>query len=305
MKGVETLLRWRLVGAVAIMVPLLCMLWLDGHFNWDMPGIWLIPIALVLVVAGSSEIVMLSTHQKWTPVVTRTVIAAVVAAVCMLVPVVYRPADCPLGNWGWTLLGLFAAIAALMLMQMERLGQSDSDGAVPLMGFAIVYVVVPLSFFLQLRLLHPDAWGIAAVTSIMAIVKFSDAGAYFVGRSMGQRRLAPRLSPKKTVEGAVGGVVVAALAAIGLHLHLLPWLFDVPPASSSFGSLARLAAYGAVLAVVGVFGDLSVSYLKRTHHQKDSASWLPGLGGSLDILDSALWAAPVGYLWWAAGLVGP
>lgn len=299
------MLRWRLMAAVALIVPLVSMLWLDGHYNWGVPGIWLIPLGLLMVTSSCSEIVMLSTDQKWTPVVTRTVLAGLLAAGLMLVPIVYRPEDCPLGNWGWTVGGLFAALALLLLMQMRELGQPESDRALPLMGFAIAYVIVPLSFVLQLRLLHLDAWGIAAVTSVAAIVKCSDAGAYFVGRLVGKRPLAPRLSPKKTIEGAGGGIAVAALVAIGLHLHVLPWLFDVPPASPHLMSLAGLALYGLILAVAGIFGDLAVSYLKRTYHQKDSGSWLPGLGGSLDILDSVLWAAPVAYLCWAAKLIGP
>jgi phosphatidate cytidylyltransferase len=66
-----------------------------------------------------------------------------------------------------------------------------------------------------------------------------------------------------------------------------------------------IAGYGLSLAMAGIFGDLAESYLKRVCGQKDSAKWLPGLGGCLDVLDSALWAAPVGYLWWVAGLIGP
>ena len=122
---------------------------------------------------------------------------------------------------------------------------------------------------------------------------------------LGSDRWRRCLAPRKTIEGAIGGALVAVAVAMVLHFHLFPRLFDVHHAATDTKGIVLIAAYGLALALAGMFGDLAESYLKRVAGQKDSAKWLPGLGGCLDVLDSVLWAAPIGYLWWAAGLLGP
>ena len=112
----------------------------------------------------------------------------------------------------------------------------------------------------------------------------SDAGAYFAGRALGQHKLAPAISPGKTVEGLIGGIVAAAaFAALATWWFFpeLPYKWSIPLAI--------------VLAVVGVLGDLCESAMKRGSKTKDAASILPGHGGLLDRLDSLLFGAPVLY----------
>jgi len=112
----------------------------------------------------------------------------------------------------------------------------------------------------------------------------SDTGAYFTGRAFGKHKLAPSISPGKTVEGLIGGVVTAAaFAALSTWWFFpeLPFKWSIPLAC--------------VLAIAGVFGDLCESAMKRGAKAKDAASILPGHGGFLDRLDSLLFAAPILY----------
>jgi phosphatidate cytidylyltransferase len=112
----------------------------------------------------------------------------------------------------------------------------------------------------------------------------SDTGAYFTGRTLGKHKLAPAISPGKTVEGLIGGIVAAAaFAALSTWWFFpeLPYQYSLPLAC--------------VLAVAGVLGDLCESAMKRGAKAKDAASILPGHGGFLDRLDSLLFAAPILY----------
>src|SRR5439155_16610219 len=118
--------------------------------------------------------------------------------------------------------------------------------------------------------------------------KCADIGAYFTGRSLGRHPMAPVLSPKKTWEGAAGGLVLAALATV-LISRLEPSL--VP------GGMGGAAGLGAVLGIAGMLGDLAESLIKRDCGRKDASQVVPGFGGVLDILDSIIFAAPVAYCW--------
>ena len=112
----------------------------------------------------------------------------------------------------------------------------------------------------------------------------ADAGAYYIGRAFGKHKLAPSISPGKTWEGAVGGVVAAL--AMGTLAHF--WFFRELP-------LKYTLPLAAVMTLVGIFGDLAESALKRGAGAKDAANILPGHGGMLDRLDSLLFNAPLIY----------
>ena len=117
------------------------------------------------------------------------------------------------------------------------------------------------------------------------ITWLSDSGAFFVGRSMGKTKLAPALSPHKTVEGCVGGFVCAIAAAMlyGLVLHLCGYRVQI----------GLLAIYGFFGSLAGQTGDLAFSAIKREHGVKDYSNLLPGHGGMLDRFDSTIFTAPM------------
>jgi phosphatidate cytidylyltransferase len=138
--------------------------------------------------------------------------------------------------------------------------------------------------------LDPDSGAFLLIFTLAAVV-LCDAGAYFAGRAWGRRKLAPKISPGKTVEGALGGVAAGTVAAL-----LCKGTFDVFWPELSRGMPWLLAgAFGLVLSVAGMIGDLVESLLKRDAALKDAGHLLPGMGGVLDRIDSALLAIPVMY----------
>jgi phosphatidate cytidylyltransferase len=133
------------------------------------------------------------------------------------------------------------------------------------------------------------------------VVKMGDIGAYAIGRLIGRHKLAPRLSPGKTIEGVVGALAFSCLASWAVFRWLTPvWT----PSSVRPGPWWGWIAFGLVVSVAGIVGDLAESLLKRDVGLKDSSHWLPGFGGVLDMLDSLLLSAPVAWLLWATGMVG-
>jgi len=126
---------------------------------------------------------------------------------------------------------------------------------------------------------------------MLAIVKFADAGAYFAGKSFGRHKLIPAISPGKTVEGLIGGMLMSIIVAYTFLRLILPGL-GVPSGATWWGP----ALLGCLLTLVGLVGDLLESMIKRTVGTKDSGALLPGLGGVWDVTDSLLPSAIVGYL---------
>jgi phosphatidate cytidylyltransferase len=127
--------------------------------------------------------------------------------------------------------------------------------------------------------------GPALLLFLYAVVFGNDSAAYFTGRLLGRHPLSPQVSPKKTVEGFLGGVVIGVLLGLVLD-HFF---------STGLGR-AQVAGFGALVAVAAVFGDLSISLLKRSAGVKDTAQLLPGHGGLLDRLDGLLFTSPLLYL---------
>jgi phosphatidate cytidylyltransferase len=215
------------------------------------------------------------------------------------------PANCPLGTLGWPLAA--AALAVLLAFAAEMRRYSGPGGVtvrVALAVLAIGYLGLLMSFIVALRLFGGNAIGMAALVSFVIAVKLGDVGAYTLGRLFGGKlfgswRMAPLLSPKKTWEGAVGAVLFSCLGSWLTFQYLVPWLTGGETATP----WPRALVYGAVLCVVGMFGDLVESLLKRDLGVKDSSPWLKGLGGILDMIDSLLATAPIAYLFWASGFV--
>ncbi|MCT4779668.1 MULTISPECIES: phosphatidate cytidylyltransferase [Exiguobacterium] len=136
-----------------------------------------------------------------------------------------------------------------------------------------VYVGVGFASFTYIRLLEN---GLIVSLLIILLIWFTDSGAYFVGKSLGKTKLWPAISPNKTVEGAVGGIVLALMLGV-----LFEWIHP----TVGFGKVLLLAL---IVAVVGQLGDLVQSAYKRHYGVKDSGALLPGHGGILDRFDSMI-----------------
>ncbi len=208
-----------------------------------------------------------------------------------------------LGSLDWTWLGFVGALGLVVAGEMGRYtGPGRATSAIALGVLAITYAGVLPSFLVQLRLWHDARWGMSALVSLLLVVKAADTGAYFTGRALGRHKLAPVLSPGKTIEGVVGGLAAAIAAAWLCYAWLLPRVMQCETIPNHAW---RWALYGAIIMVVGLLGDLAESLFKRDAERKDSSRWLPGLGGVLDIFDSVLFAAPIAYFCWALRLIGP
>jgi phosphatidate cytidylyltransferase len=147
--------------------------------------------------------------------------------------------------------------------------------------FAPVYIGLPLGALAAVR---AQPHGREAVVLLLVTIVISDSAQYYTGRTFGKRPLSPAISPKKTVEGAIGGMVFGTLAtAVGGH-----WVFPSP--------IWILVLLGAAISLLGIVGDLFESLLKRSAGVKDSSNLIPGHGGVLDRIDSWLFAAPVYYM---------
>lgn len=151
---------------------------------------------------------------------------------------------------------------------------------------AFVYLGLMFGFLLAIRREH-SAW---TVLWAVLVTKSCDIGAYFTGRAIGRHKLIPWLSPGKTWEGLVGGVVMAVIVA-----YFGWWL--VRPSGQGPPAWWLGVVPGVVLGLIGQIGDLFESVLKRDAGRKDSGQTIPGFGGVLDVLDSPLLAAPFAF-WW-------
>ncbi|MFH1665289.1 MAG: phosphatidate cytidylyltransferase [Candidatus Omnitrophota bacterium] len=148
--------------------------------------------------------------------------------------------------------------------------------------FALFYISWFFSFFIKLKLLENGA---NLVAFLVAVTKSADIGAYVIGARFGKNELIPRISPKKTREGTLGGILVSMIVAVTLGRYLTGFSFP------------HLLILGFTLATIGQVGDLAESLIKRDCNAKDSGSYLAGIGGILDLIDSLLFTAPVFYFY--------
>ncbi|HKQ08800.1 MAG TPA: phosphatidate cytidylyltransferase [Blastocatellia bacterium] len=194
------------------------------------------------------------------------------------------------------LAGIAAVLAALVIVSLtielataKDLSKTLGAVAVTLMG--VIYVVMLAGYLVGVRMITdgltlPPVPHLAAklLTMFFAMVMLTDTGAFYTGRSLGRHKLAPRISPGKTIEGAVGGLITAILVGPLCRYTFFP---EIP--------LLHAMLLGAAIGVVGQVGDLAESMLKRGAQVKDSSNLLPGHGGMLDRVDSLLFCAPLLY----------
>ncbi len=154
--------------------------------------------------------------------------------------------------------------------------------------FGVIYVALLAGYLVGVRMIEEtgNTPKLAAklLTMFFAMVMLTDTGAYYTGRSIGRHKLAPRISPGKTIEGSIGGFISAALAGILSKYAFFP---EIP--------MLHAIILGVVIGVVGPVGDLAESMFKRGSEVKDSGAIFPGHGGMLDRVDSILFCAPVLY----------
>lgn len=289
------------------MVTLLVALcWFDARA--DRPGIFLAPLVIVLCVLATGEMLRMFRACGGKPLAWVVYVATLLPVLAACAPIAWSeyPENCLIGRLGWLACGLVAGIVVALVGEMWRYGSQEAPpgtaiGNLSLAALSTLYVGGLLGFLIQLRLFPGTGEvspGLMPLLSLILVVKVSDTCQYFVGRKFGKRKLAPVLSPGKTWEGAVGGIGIGALLTATI---LMLWL----PSAAGLQGWALVLVYCLLLSLAGLGGDLAESLLKRDAGVKDSSSWLPGLGGVLDMLDSLLVAAPVAYACWVLGVIGP
>lgn len=169
-----------------------------------------------------------------------------------------------------------------VMVQLTRRDNKEALRRMSVTLFGILYISWFFSFIIKIKFL---AHGELLCAFLILVTKGGDIGAYIVGSSMGRHALIPRISPKKSVEGLVGGLIFSFLVAI----FFKPFLDFVP--------FSHILISGVLLGVLGQMGDLSESLIKRDCGVKDASMIFPGLGGALDVLDSLLFTTPVFYFY--------
>lgn len=246
---------------------------------WFLPPIGTLVLGLVAAALAFVEYVALAEHLgvRVPPVVP--LVATLATTVAMSRPGV--PLD----------VVLIAAMIAIGSMTVAT-GRPAPERLREVAGglFPLLYLGIPIGALVAVR----SAISREAVLVLIAIIVISDSAQYYTGRLFGRHALAPAISPKKTIEGAVGGFVVGIIATVVLGLWWLPGL--APDA---------LALLGAAIVALGIVGDLFESLLKRSAGVKDSGAVIPGHGGMLDRIDSWLFAAPVYYVFLRYAVLQP
>jgi phosphatidate cytidylyltransferase len=293
------MLRWRLILGIALVAGLALLCWRDAQATW--PGSWLFPLWLVLCGLAGDELWRLASAGGRRPPRLLMVGGALAVGAANGFDV-YGLALSP------DLEGLGRAAAAVVLVTVAafavEIGRYEQPGqamaSVALVVLSAVYVGLFGSFLIQLRLLGSSAQGLLALISLIAVVKAGDIGAYTGGRLFGRHKMAPRLSPGKTWEGASWGLLFSVFAGLAVFYGLAPKLLP----TSNAPQLWPVVAFSLVISAAGMAGDLAESLLKRDCGLKDSSAWMPGFGGVLDLLDSILFSAPIAYFFWLSGLLG-
>jgi phosphatidate cytidylyltransferase len=248
-------------------------------------SIWFDQLALVFVLLVAA-VMMAGLYEFWIISARRDMKAmrelGTVFAVLLLLLFYYRAlAAAPLLVVMTLVAFVIVTLAAAMLRGAPFERMIGSAGATIL---GVLYVVFLGGHIVALRTTFQPALARDLLFFFLLVLMGSDTAAYYTGRAFGRHKLAPKVSPGKTWEGAVGGMVASLALAALAHYWFFPEL--------SLGAALPLAA---LMNVLGVLGDLTESALKRGAGAKDAAKILPGHGGLLDRLDSLLFNAPLLY----------
>jgi phosphatidate cytidylyltransferase len=282
----------RLVVGSLIILALAGLFWLDLHWQ----GYFVCLVAMLMTWAALHELFQMADragHRTFRGVGVAFGVALL--PYYMWIDVITSP-----DRFGEQT-GVAFIVAPLIALILATMGRATARGEglgpqfvnIAVTVFAVLYISLPMSFLVRTRFLAgaapdgetPEGWYL--VMLVLAVTKASDVGAYFAGRFLGRHKFAPTISPNKTVEGAVGGllasVAVSAALAYALPIRLLTDLWAGP------------ILFGIGVGIGSQIGDLSESLIKRSIGIKDSARMLPAFGGVLDLIDSFLVAAPVAY----------
>ena len=283
-------MRTRIVIGAFIMLALAVLLWLD----LKVPGFFLCIAAMAMTAAALHELFAMVGKVGLQPFRLTGIGFGIVLLPYYMWSEVLEGLLGPRALTAFVIAPLLALILVLMARahtRPEGLGPQLKNIAVTVFG--VLYIAVPMAFLVLTRFLTEqqsgkEGWHL--VMLVLAVTKASDAGAYFTGTLIGRHKLAPRVSPNKTVEGSAGGIAASTLAAV-----IMAYSLNIRTLLSLDHALFATISFGIIIGVASQVGDLTESFIKRSTDTKDSGSLLPSFGGVLDLIDSFLVAAPVAY----------
>jgi phosphatidate cytidylyltransferase len=259
----------RLASGVILLLLAAAIVWLASD------TVFLVA-AEILLIGGLVEYLRLA-RSSGLQVPAIAAAAAAVAACAAFSNLIGSPRATP--PLDVVLLSALVAIGSLAIGQWRSGPHAVGSASAAL--FPTLYLGCPLGAMVAIR----EAHGPGPLSLLMLAVIVSDTAQYYSGRAFGRRPLAAAISPKKTIEGAIGGFAAGALFIVIVGRW---WLPEVP--------VGLRALLGVTLVAVGIAGDLFESMIKRSAQVKDSSSLIPGHGGVLDRIDALLFAAPVFYV---------
>ena len=310
------MLKYRLVFGPVMIAALLGLFYLDDRLDqvvltgsvWQdlflgrayLPAGLLMLVGLVVLIIFASRELCGIFHAEGVPASPFTVaLSGMIGAVLVYIIPYTEDSQQTIAIYASFMVGIF-----ILSLIRHTVPARDPHGAVTVAAatmLALIYLGALPGFYLAIRRWH-SAWVVAA---ILLVIKACDIGAYFTGRAIGRHKLIPWLSPGKTWEGLIGGLLTSAVLAVGLAVLANAW------GEGAFGYYIRgetqpkfvplhlplwyAAIAGLVLGGVGVIGDLTASLFKRDAGIKDSGRSIPGFGGVLDVADSPILVAPFAY----------
>lgn len=273
------MIKARLLVGSSLLAACVAVFWLDHVCRTD---VGFMVLVLGCVCAGLIEFYDLVEKTGCAPSRTTGLLAGSAYVLVHWLAVRERAA-----SGSYEVLVITLCVFAAFFAQWARSGTSGAIRNISATVFGFLYIPFLGCHVLDMRhlALGDRAIGEQAVISFILVAKCVDMGAYFVGKGIGRTPMSPVLSPKKTVEGLVGGLTFGV--AVGLLLHLSPAMRIAP--------MVWTVTVCVAIGVAGQLGDLAESMLKRNAEVKDSSGTVPGLGGVLDVIDCLLVAAPVSY----------
>lgn len=261
-----------LFGCISTTLTLL-LIWASSHPFFS--PLFVLAIAVVIAVAGY-EFLQIAESKNYKPLIKSGAAACFLYTIACFLAVKYPVAET------LPLLVLFVTMVGSFFYYFSRGDQPIANLSITL--FSLVYVAIPLSTWIGIAALREGSWWLVY---LLFVTKFTDIGAYFVGSNLGKNKLSPYISPGKSIEGAVGGLIT------GTFVSFLFYLFSTSIPLQI--TLVQSLWLGLLISFMGQMGDLAESLIKRDAGVKDS-SRIPGLGGILDMVDSLVFTSPIVYI---------
>ena len=234
-------------------------------------------VLLIISMIGLSELYRVFDIRNKAPGICGYLFAAAYYALIYLKPVLPAGTD-------WFMLLFMAFLICMMGVLVFSFPKYKTEQILAAF-FGVFYVAVMLSYIYQIRIMPG---GVFTVWLVFICSWGCDTCAYCVGMLIGKHKMAPKLSPKKTVEGGIGGIAGAALLGVLYALAINKW-------GNAGAGIVRFAIIGAAGGAISQVGDLAASAIKRNHNIKDYGKLIPGHGGILDRFDSVIFTAPIIY----------